>query len=348
MIDNFNHDAKYLKQLVGSIRVPHTAFTQGAKRIKQGMENVVSGSPYIISMIGESRGGKTSLLNYVAQQFPRTRSETGLNVPIVYIRTPAKPTEKAMARRILRALGDPLPYSRLPEYDLTDKAQGLLKSCETKAIFMDEIQHFPQRWGQAVVNEAADWLKNLAEEANVLLILTGTPESIAMFNLNEQLKNRTYGYINLSKFDWYDAKSRAEFCGILKCFKNTMKEFSMPEIHEEELAFRFWIASEGLMGLLVKILNQATWDIVDDNSTNGFVKELPLAITLKDFENAYDFVNMEIDEKKRLINPFSANFEVADFSPKKSQNPKSSKAKSGKVNEKLTHDDLRVAVGGLL
>lgn len=349
MIDNFNHDEKYLKQLVSSIIVPHSAFSHGVKRIKQGLDNVGLGSPYIISMIGDSRSGKTSLLTHVAKQHPRTRTETGAKVPILYVRTPARPTEKAMALMLLRALGDPLRHARLAEYELTEKALGLMKSCQTRAIFVDEIQHFTQRWGQAVVNEAADWLKNLAEEANVLLVLTGTLESIAMFNHNKQLRNRTYGHIKIPKFDWYDAKSKAEFCGILKCFKNSMREFSMPEIDQENLAFRFWIASEGLIGLLVKILNQATWDLIDENSLNGIVKDLPLVIRLEDYEKAYDFVNMEIDETKRQRNPFSADFEVDRLSIESTNKHASTYGGiSLKTKAKLTKEDLRLELGGIL
>jgi energy-coupling factor transporter ATP-binding protein EcfA2 len=250
-------------QDTGKITVQHTAFTAGLRSIQQAYNNVGRGTPSILTVLGPSGSGKSTLLKFYQNIYTAKRLESGVQAPILYFRAQPRPTEKSIAFLILEALGDDFCYHRVSEFQMTARATKLIKKCGVKAIFIDEIQHFTERWKQPVVNQAADWIKNLAEETKILLVLAGTPEAIAMFEYNKQLRRRVLEHIQIPQFDWANLRSRMEFCGILKGFKNQMTGFLIPNIYEEQMANAFWIASTGLTGLVAKLLEKTSRDVLD-------------------------------------------------------------------------------------
>ncbi len=59
--------------------------------------------------------------------------------------------------------------------------------------------------------------------------------------------------INL-RFSWMDPRQR-EFISILEEYHSQIaKDFKVPTLHSDEMAFRFFLATGGLMGYLSKLL----------------------------------------------------------------------------------------------
>lgn len=245
---------------VHSILVQHTAFASGLKALDQAYRRVGQSPSLIVSLLGDTGSGKSTLLEAFKEMHPPSRDEDGVNSPIIYFLTPTSPTEKSLAFNIMDALGDPI---KSVEWEMTSKAIKLIKGCGVKAICIDEIQHFIPLWGAEDVRKAANWLKNVASITKILLVISGTEEGIRLFAAEPQLSNRATQHILLPRFDWENLKSRAEFCGILKGFKKKMVNCSMPEIHKNEIAHAFWIATLGIPRLLANLLSKTTWNVHD-------------------------------------------------------------------------------------
>lgn len=294
-----------LRRLVESTLIPHTAFQTGLDRLNQCYHSMGGGDSIVINVLGDSRCGKSSLVEHFESQHRPSRGKDGMFTPIVRIRTPSQPQEKSLAHLILTALQDPISYTRVPEYIMNTRLVTLLKGSGTRVLILDEIQHFTDRWSDKVVERAADWLKNLVDEAGIMLVLVGLPYSISMLHLNKQLAGRSLAPIIIPTFDWHTKESRIEFCALLDAFKDAIDPFSVPDLGSEEMAFRFYMASGGVIGHVAKLLRQTTWDVLDVGHTS---------ITIEDLETG--FARSRLNTVNGIqVNPFSRDFSLAMDAP---------------------------------
>lgn len=97
-----------IRNIVETTLVPHTAFEEARSRIEQCFIYAEKTSePICIALVGESRTGKSRVLEECYINHPRIRTPTGLDVPILLVKTPSKPTVKGLAELMLQKMGDP-------------------------------------------------------------------------------------------------------------------------------------------------------------------------------------------------------------------------------------------------
>lgn len=252
------------RTIVESTLVPHTCFDTALQRIKQCLAHSrQSPEPICLALVGESRTGKSRVLEEAEQLMPRSRTVEGAVVPILRVTAPSRPTVKGVAGLMLKTLGDP-KWESGTEINRTGRLEDQLGSCETKMVMLDEFQHFFDKGTQKIFHDAADWLKTLVDHTKVTLVVSGLESCLPILRRNEQLSGRFLAPIFLKRFNWLDEADRGEFLGILEAFNDSMSEFfAMPELGSEEMAFRFWCASGGLIGHLTKLLRQSVWDAFD-------------------------------------------------------------------------------------
>lgn len=252
--------------IVDHILVPHTALEHAILRIDQCYKAAFgSAEPICIALIGESRTGKSRVLEHFASQHPKVRLDDGMRVPILRVRTPSNPSAKGLAEVMLRSIGDPNP-NKGTETNMTARLICLLKATQTRMIMIDEFQHFYDKKSHKVMHHVADWLKLVADESQVALVVSGLPSCQAVLNQNEQLAGRFLAPIRMPRFDWNNPDLRAEFKAILGAFQEGLAKFSMPQLDSDEMAFRFYCATGGLMGYVAKVLRQAVWNAIDSKS----------------------------------------------------------------------------------
>lgn len=252
-----------LYSLVDRTLIPHTAFSQALTRIEQCFRAMQRcADPVGLAIVGESRTGKTRALEQFGRQHRPTRTKTGRKVPFLRVKVPSKPTVKGLVTLLLYALGDPASGSGT-EIAKTLRLLTLLKQAKTTILALDEFQHFYDKATHTVQHHVADWLKVLVDEAQIGLIVSGLPTCMAVIEQNEQLAGRFMAPIQLPRFDWQNEDHRADFGGILTAMGESLSEFEWPRLDAEEVVFRFYCATGGLIGYLTKLLKQATWDALD-------------------------------------------------------------------------------------
>jgi hypothetical protein len=253
-----------LKNIVDSTLVPHSAFQEAATRIEQCFNNADGASePICIAVVGESRTGKSRVLEEFDAKHPRARDSDGLNVPILRVKTPAKPTVKGLAEIMLRGMGDPR-FEAGTEIGKTIRLRTLIQAAGTLMVMIDEFQHFYDKTSHKVMHHVADWLKILVEDCKVALVVAGLPSCRAVLDQNEQLLGRFLEPILMPRFDWKIGDEREEFIGILSAFHESISEhFDLPSLSSAEMAFRCYCGTGGLIGYLTKFLRQAVWNAID-------------------------------------------------------------------------------------
>ena len=103
----------YIPVDVDQILVPHLVFNKAKERIETHLMAAQHyHEPICIAIIGDSRAGKSRLLECVTKEHPKTRTAEGAIIPVLSIKTPAKPTVKGLVEIMLREIGDPLWFKR--------------------------------------------------------------------------------------------------------------------------------------------------------------------------------------------------------------------------------------------
>lgn len=304
MINNTNRfNPEELRLFVEQMLVSHTAFEEASKALNQAF----NAAPFIKDPIGyfiagESRTGKSRLLEEFLTAHPSIRGSEGLETPVVNIVVPSKPSVKGVAAEILRALEDPLAHKGT-EQDMTARLLVLLRKCNVRMLILDEGQHLVDKSSKYVlIHHVSDWLKNLLNQSKVVVVIAGLPYAEAILAQNEQLRGRFVNKITLPRFDWQDERLRNEFLGLLAGFKELMEEkLTLPDLSAQELALRFYLASGGLTGYVFNILRKTVWHVIEDRRTN---------ITLEDLD--YGYQTMVNEEDQHPVSPFSRNFDMSD------------------------------------
>ncbi|PKO92569.1 MAG: transposase [Betaproteobacteria bacterium HGW-Betaproteobacteria-1] len=285
--------------IIDSILVEHNPFIAARKRLLHHFEaSRTCAEPICLAVIGDSRSGKSRLIDHVKLKHPSERREEGMYIPILSVTVPSKPTVKGLAEKMLLALGDPLWNRRASENEKTERLIKLLSTVGTTMIVIDEFQHFYDKSSRKIQHHVADWLKTLVDRVKVALVVAGLPDCMAVISQNEQLSGRFVGAIKIPRFDWAKPTEKDEFVAILEAFQDALPEYDLPNLASDNMAFRFYCASGGLVGYIVKILRQAIWNSLFDER---------YTITLGDLETAFEESVWKSSSHER-VNPFTLDF----------------------------------------
>jgi hypothetical protein len=270
---------KNIRNIVDYALVPHSAFEVATTRLNQAFRCADGVAESVCTLIyGESRTGKTRTLEEFCARRPPQRTPDGLEVPIVRIKTPSKPTVKGLAEVLLQALQDPKAFSKGTEIAKTTQLTVLMRETRVQMLMIDEFQHFYDKGSHKIAHHAADWLKILVDDTKAALVVAGLPSCKAIIEQNEQLAGRFMAEVRMPRYDWKYEADREEFCAILAAFHETLApHFDLPAMDAGEIAFRFYCATGGLMGYLTKILKKAVYNALDMNRKTIGLADLDIA-----------------------------------------------------------------------
>ncbi len=286
--------------LVANTLVPHTAFDNAIQRVTQCIEHTSrTGEGACIAVVGESRTGKSRVQKHIASKYPQRRTPGGLHTPVLRITTPARPSVKALAAAIIENLGDPVPGNATEEA-LTRRATVLVENTRTDAVFIDEFQQFFDQGSNRVCYHATDWLKTFVDRSGLTLVVAGLPTCLSIIEQNQQLAGRFLAPVRMPRFNWEDDGDVGVFKGILQAFEESLRSvYDCPDLASDEMAFRFYCASGGLIGYVTKLLRQAEWNAADAKSKK---------ITLACLERAHAEAISTHDAAANAIAPFAPAF----------------------------------------
>ncbi|MCA3044453.1 MAG: TniB family NTP-binding protein [Rhodocyclaceae bacterium] len=254
--------------------------------------SVKLGVPEGLLIYAQSGTGKTTALTEYAAEFPRKRVEGCMKIPVLYVKTPSRPTVRSLSIAILRSLEDVVPKTGNTE-TMTSRIAGYFNKCGVELLIIDEFQHFHYARRSGSHSEVTDWLKLLLETTKVCVILAGLPRSQSVINQNEQLSRRFSGSTYMQPFSITREKDFQIFRGVLKQIHSELPAGSL-EIHDADVARRFFFASEGIIDYVIKIVDRAVSSCCHGNT-----------IGLEDFERAFEKVVWPGAPKR--LNPFSTN-----------------------------------------
>ncbi len=280
-----------LRILIESALVRHTAFQQVLDRGSQLVGYRMAGGrePACLAVIGESRTGKSRSMEALQRAYPTTRTAEGLVIPILAISVPSKPTPKSFVERFLKKMKVP-DWDRGTETQKTARFHHLVEQCGVLVLVVDDFHHFYDKASHKVQYQVTDWLKISMQETGVSVIASGLPSMRDVINKNEQLEGRFGHPVVMPRFNWAEEDSQGEWLGVLDGFDEVLApHFDMPKLGDDELAFRMYCATGGLIGYLTNVLRQMVWNACGENRRK---------ITLADLDVAYRQAVWRLDERK--------------------------------------------------
>ena len=294
-------DAAFIGQSFGSMGI--AASLVGHSNIQRVDPTVEDGRFSLDdNIVGESGTGKTSVLASFRDKHKPMRHSNGMEVPILYATVPSMPTVKSLATVMLEALGAP-DSNQGTENERSRRLRVLMTETGTRMVMIDEFQHFIDRGRQKIIHDVADWLKVLIDETRSTLVVAGLPSCKVVIDANEQLARRFLAAIRLPRFSWNDLRQREEFIDILGAFHEEIaKEYAIPDLYSEAVAFRFFLATGGLIGYLSKLLRQALRNAAADGKKS---------IVLGDLHAAH-MQSIWTNEVSELPKPFESDFVLVE------------------------------------
>lgn len=242
--------------------VEHDGFTKTIRSIARVHERwALAKVPGALLVYGQSGSGKSTVLSYYMQQFPRQATPRKTIIPVLKVVTPEAPTVRSFTEAVLVALGDPAAARGSAAFK-TQRIIHFVKECEIQLILIDEFHHFCDST-RTEYRRVTDWLKNLINECGVPVVLFGLPRAISALYSNEQLRRRFASPIHLSEFRFLTEAEQEVFRGVLKHLQELMPYQGGLDLSDPAVAMRFHFATNGLIDYVIKIMDELVTALAD-------------------------------------------------------------------------------------
>lgn len=287
--------------LVNSIHIS----TNESNRIIKAIENCHKsyhrmGEPSNVFIYGVTGIGKTTICKQYSKRFRRVASDADDHVRVLYLKVPSPATVKGMASKMLYALGDPKAYKGNTD-SITNRLKKFLVKCRVEIVIKDEFQHMTDNKSDNAIGQASNWLKLLIEETNIPFVLIGLEESLAIFELNPQLRRRFSHSINVKPFNFIDKNDRKYFKKFLNTFDKLLPFPEYSKLGYGDMPERFYFLSDGVIAYIVKLLRFSAEKAIEldlpniDTSVLEQVYDEKISFGMPGKSNPFSFDHFSLD-----------------------------------------------------
>jgi hypothetical protein len=287
-------------ELAESIFIEHPRLKELIAQIQHAQfYSQIAAEPECVFIGGLPGAGKTTLTEHYERLFPRVIHEDRVEVPVLCGRVPSKATDNNLATALLLKLGDPAA-DKGTAFNRTMRLYGLIRACGVRLIILDEFQHFVDKDSWRVLKNVSDWLKNLIDETGVPIVLIGMPYAVEILDApgNEQLQRRFAMRSSIEPFGWDTDEERRLFRVFLRNVDDKLPLNERSYLSDPLTAFRFYCATNGRVGKVMKVVRKATEIALDEGLE---------CLTLDALAAAYD-ERLMADQPER-VNPFRSQQE---------------------------------------
>lgn len=220
--------------------------------------------PSSLMVIGGTGMGKTTLLKTYLARNPQSLVENSIVRPVVYVSLPVKTTIRGAATALLQALEVP-GADKGTLGDRTHLIERHLKIQKVEVVLVDETQHVVEASGEKNLPKVGDFFKDLSKKARVPFVLTGMPETKAIFEGNKQLKR----LCRLENVGPFTAETNEEFLAFRRFLVSVDKELPFggtSRFGDPDMARRIFVATEGKICHVMSLIREAAMLAIEGGS----------------------------------------------------------------------------------
>ncbi|WP_059172005.1 TniB family NTP-binding protein [Bacillus sp. FJAT-27445] len=297
-------EVKRRREHVKNIIVNHPSYSEILETLEEihlfSTNSVESESLFLYGIPGV---GKSTVLEKYRDQYPRQLINGCTIVPVLYNKVPVGATPKSLASSLLNSLGDPA-YDKGTETSQTERLLTFIQKCQVEMIIIDEFQHLIDRETKNVLNKASDWVKKFCDDVGVPIVLCGMPESVKIFEHNEQLDRRFLNKVELGKFNYSTSDEQIYFRTFLNNIDEQLPFFFKSNLAKKSLANKFFYATNGIPSYVNMLIREAT--TIAAKNGNDFLDENHLysAFNKLKFSNRPNVTNPFADDNFNIIEAY--------------------------------------------
>ncbi len=231
-------------------------------------------------IVGETGVGKSTVVGEYAKANLPIRHENeqcySTQTPVLVVSLKGMSQRLSAAQTILKKL------LRLPTVtgklsNITDRSEAQMKRQAVELLILDEFQHLAETGAEKTKSQTADWIKGLAKETRVPIVLVGMPSLADVIASNAQLASITPLRRELGDFGYDNERRRTAFRSFLSEL-DALFPFDQPAgIGQDWLAEKMFLASGGNPRLLCTLLRWAAKAAILDGSRRILEKHLEAA-----------------------------------------------------------------------
>jgi hypothetical protein len=244
------------------------------------------GSPFILPLLGDSRAGKSALLDDVKSHYAKTVSESG-HPRVLLISMPSAASTEALASEIIRAILGPVPIKGRTS-DILQQAKDAMVRAGVVVLLIDEVNHLVEKRttqkAQTKGNRnAADWLKELYDQCGISTIIGGLPHVGRLYFDNDQLENRGLRPIRIEPYAWSCSTDQQEFRATIEAGIEHLQDHGWTlDVELDQLTRILYLGGGGYVGKARDFLARM-------DETGRSRKRLDAALTSRVFKDKYGF-----------------------------------------------------------
>ena len=263
----------------------------------------IASEPECMLVMGVRGSGKTTECKRYAQGFPRQVKEDGARIPVLYTSIPSPTTTKSLPMKLLYSIDDPF-WDKGNNTVQTIRLCRLLKDCGTELVILDEFHNFIDGKTDRAILEVSNWLKDFLNELKKPVLLAGLPYCDIVLLANDQLERRFSVRETLKPLEWKTTKQKEMFKGFLHYVDQKLPFAERSNLSDENLAHRFYCATNGVIDFIMKIIRRAAELAIDRN-----MEKLDLNILAR----AYIDRLSAMDPSRQ--NPFTVDIDELEIKP---------------------------------
>lgn len=211
-------------------------------------------------IIGETGVGKSTVLEEYENANLPIRSETdngfSTHTPVLVVSLKGMSQSLSAAQTILKKLlRVPTVAGRLS--NITDRIETQFRRQGVEILILDEFQHLAEAGAEKTRSQTADWIKGLAKETRVPIVLAGMPSLAEVIAANAQLASITPLRRKLGEFNYQTEKGRTAFQSFLGGLDKIYPFDEPAGFGKPFVAERLYLASGGNPRLLCTLLRWA-------------------------------------------------------------------------------------------
>lgn len=242
--------------MTNEVFIHHTQIKQALRRIEMCHRSPsISREPQGLLLSGLAGVGKSLTAECYRDRYPTERNVEGQIMPVLLSSIPADATVKGVQTSLLRSLNDRKPEQGTKESQAS-RLIKLFQECQVTLLMLDEFQHLISRKNARVLQDIADWLKNLINTTRLPVVLMGMPESREVLDHDKQLRRRFSSIQELYPFSMRDKDAVLEYRRFMRGIEKRLLSHPIG-LSERDMLIRMHAATEGFPSEISKLINAA-------------------------------------------------------------------------------------------
>ena len=280
----------------------------------------VGGDPRGIMVLAPPDGGKTSLMTHLAELLPAKEYReqlsdgswiTGTEFPCICITCPSPCNVPEMGKAILEGLNSPLAFARKSARQTCDVINQL-KLARTTMLVIDNAHDIPEQRGPVGQYNILSSVRDIIEEARVIVVMLGTDITETILLSNPQLHKRIPAPLRLGFYDVGTPDGLSRALRMLDALDEWLPFAEKSNLGTGKLGYGLACAGDGKIGTCCTILRGAfsyavesgrEYLTIDDVTKSYGQLYLDYAGAVNPFDDGFI--------PRRLILPGEPHFQVA-------------------------------------